>query len=227
MAIKTYSLSKDGNTKLSAHFKVKEMACNDGSDEIKASEELFNMLEIPRSNYNITKAVINSGYRTVAYNTKIGGASSSQHCKGTAADVCFYINGVKADHRYLCCLAQTLGFKGIGYISKSAIHLDMRTSGRYMGDETKDYSNNVGYDFFKYFNITLDQMNKYFGIVEEVEEPVIEIVEPEEIEDEELEIEVELEDDDEDLEEDIEPVEDPIIKLLELIIEFIKKLFNK
>ena len=31
--------------------------------------------------------VINSGYRTSAYNKKVGGVSNSQHVKGTAADI--------------------------------------------------------------------------------------------------------------------------------------------
>jgi len=33
-SIKKYSLAKDGNTYLTKNIKVKEMACNDGSDEI-------------------------------------------------------------------------------------------------------------------------------------------------------------------------------------------------
>ena len=32
MAVKTYSVSKDGNTYLSANFRVREFACKDGSD---------------------------------------------------------------------------------------------------------------------------------------------------------------------------------------------------
>lgn len=31
MSVKTYSLKKDGSTKLSANFRVREFACNDGT----------------------------------------------------------------------------------------------------------------------------------------------------------------------------------------------------
>ena len=34
MGIKSYSLAKDGEKKLSANFRVREFACKDGSDPI-------------------------------------------------------------------------------------------------------------------------------------------------------------------------------------------------
>ena len=40
MAIKAYSLAKDGNKKLSANFAVKEFRCKDGSDPIFIDDEL-------------------------------------------------------------------------------------------------------------------------------------------------------------------------------------------
>ena len=35
MSVRTYSNSKDGNTKVSKNFKVKEFSCKDGSDTVK------------------------------------------------------------------------------------------------------------------------------------------------------------------------------------------------
>lgn len=172
MAVKTYSLKNDGETRLSPHFKVKEFKCKDGSDKILISTEKIEMLEKLRSNYNITKASIISGYRTEAYNKSIGGSSGSQHCKGTASDVRFYIGTKIADSKYVCCLAQDLGFKGIAYINSTSVHLDTRTSGSYRGDERYGFSNNVGGDFYKYFKLTKEQVNKYFGIVTEQPKPV-------------------------------------------------------
>ena len=41
--VKVYSKAKDGNTKLSANFKVREFACLDGTDTIFVSDELVNI----------------------------------------------------------------------------------------------------------------------------------------------------------------------------------------
>ena len=84
--IKTYSVKKDGGTYLSDNFKVKEFACNDGSDTVLISGELVDLLQKIRDHFGVA-VVINSGYRTSAYNKKVGGVSNSQHVKGTAADI--------------------------------------------------------------------------------------------------------------------------------------------
>ena len=84
--IKTYSVKKDGGTYLSDNFKVKEFACNDGSDTVLISDELVDLLQKIRDHFGVA-VVINSGYRTSAYNKKVGGVSNSQHVKGTAADI--------------------------------------------------------------------------------------------------------------------------------------------
>ena len=84
--IKTYSVKKDGGTYLSDNFKVKEFACNDGSDTVLISDELVDLLQNIRDHFGVA-VTINSGYRTSAYNKKVGGVSNSQHVKGTAADI--------------------------------------------------------------------------------------------------------------------------------------------
>ena len=84
--IKTYSVKKDGGTYLSDNFKVKEFACNDGSDTVLISDELVDLLQKIRDHFGVA-VTINSGYRTSAYNKKVGGATNSQHVKGTAADI--------------------------------------------------------------------------------------------------------------------------------------------
>lgn len=84
--VKTYSVKKDGNTYLAENFKVKEFACNDGSDTVLISDELVDLLQKIRDHFGVA-VVINSGYRTSAYNKKVGGVSNSQHVKGTAADI--------------------------------------------------------------------------------------------------------------------------------------------
>lgn len=152
MAVKTASIKSLGRDyKISPHFKLGEMACKDGSDKVLYSTELVERLEELRAYGGFTVS-INSGYRTPAYNKKIGGASRSQHTLGTAADIVVKKNGAVVNAKKVCCLCQSLGFKGIGYISANATHVDMRVSGSYRGDERQGYGNNVS-DFYRYFNI--------------------------------------------------------------------------
>ena len=153
MSIQKKYISKVGRDYLiSPHFSIGEMACKDGSDEVLYSTELMSMLEKLRA-YGGFTVHINSGYRSPSYNRKIGGASKSQHTLGTAADIVVKKNGNTVSAKKICCLCQTLGFKGVAYISGSAVHVDMRSSGSYRGDERKGYSGNVGGDFYRYFNI--------------------------------------------------------------------------
>ena len=159
MAVKTVSIRQLGrNYKISPNFKLSEMACKDGSDTVKYSTELMAKLEELRT-YIGGSITINSGYRTSSYNRKIGGASKSQHTLGTAADIVVKKNGKVISGKLICCLCQTLGFKGIGYISENATHVDMRASGSYKGDERRGYGGNVGGDFYKYFKISKEQIN--------------------------------------------------------------------
>ena len=71
---------------LSPHFRVREFACHDGSDLLKVDTALVELLEKIRAGAG-APVTINSGYRTAAYNTQVGGARYSQHLQGTAADI--------------------------------------------------------------------------------------------------------------------------------------------
>ena len=87
MSVKTAYIAKLGKGyKISDHFTLGEMRCKDGSDMVLYSTELMQRLEELRF-YGGFTIMINSGYRTDAYNRKIGGASKSQHIEGTAADI--------------------------------------------------------------------------------------------------------------------------------------------
>ena len=125
MAVKTYSLKKDGDKKLSDNFKVKEFRCNDGSDEVLIDTKLIEVLQKIRDEFK-RPVIINSGYRTVSYNKKIGGASSSFHCKGNAADIS--VSGVSPLKAAL--FAESIMEKGgIGcysYVSGGFVHIDTR-----------------------------------------------------------------------------------------------------
>lgn len=84
--VRVYSLAKDGNTKISEHFKVSEFACSDGSDTVFISDDLIKVLENIRNHFESPVTVI-SGYRTDYHNRRINGAKFSQHKYGMAADI--------------------------------------------------------------------------------------------------------------------------------------------
>ena len=121
--VRVYSKAKDGNTKLSANFKVKEFACLDGTDTIFVSDELVKILQKVRNHFGAS-VIINSAYRTEAHNKKVGGSANSQHKYGMAADI--RINGVspKTIATYLNTLMPNSG--GIGVYS-SFVHIDVRS----------------------------------------------------------------------------------------------------
>lgn len=122
--VKTYSVKKDGSTYLSENFKVKEFACNDGSDTVLISDELVELLQKIRDHFGVA-VVINSGYRTSAYNKKVGGVSNSQHVKGTAADI--VVKGVDplAVGQYVEYIMPDHG--GIG-VYQTFTHVDVRSN---------------------------------------------------------------------------------------------------
>ena len=122
ITVKCYSRAKDGLTKVSDHFKVKEFACSDGSDPVFIAPALVDVLEKIRNHFG--KPVhINSGYRTVTKNKAVGGATYSQHLFGTAADI--HIDGVTP--KQIAAYAETLlkNTGGIGIYS-SFCHVDVR-----------------------------------------------------------------------------------------------------
>lgn len=157
--IRTVYKSKLGKDfRISPHFTLNEMACKDGSDKVLYSTELMEKLEKLRA-YGGFTIRINSGYRSPAHNQRVRGAANSQHLRGTAADIVVKKDGKTVSGKLICCLCQYLRFRGIGYISESAVHVDMRESGSYLGDERKGYSGNVGGDFFSYFSIKQSQID--------------------------------------------------------------------
>ena len=94
MAIKQYSLAKDGTRKLSPSFTVREFRCRDGTDTIMIDEGLVVLLQCIREHFG-KPITIPSGYRTAEHNAKVGGSKSSQHLLGRAADI--QVAGVSPD----------------------------------------------------------------------------------------------------------------------------------
>lgn len=75
-----------------AHFALKEFDCKDSArtrapEAIRGNiQTVMEQLEVLRVDLGVP-ITITSGYRTVAYNKSVGGATKSQHLCGTAADI--------------------------------------------------------------------------------------------------------------------------------------------
>lgn len=129
--VKVYSKAKDGEKKVSTNFKVREFACQDGSDPVFISAELVNVLQKIRTHFG-KPITINSGFRTASHNKKVDGSTTtSQHLYGMAADI--VVSGVapKTVAAYVETLMPNKG--GIGIYS-GFTHVDVRaTKSRWNG----------------------------------------------------------------------------------------------
>jgi len=107
--------------KLSAHFDSSEFKCKDGS--YKAPDpKLIQILEAIREKAG-KPLKINSGYRSPAYNKKVGGSPNSQHLLSKAADI--VIAGMTPSE--VAKIAESCGATGIG-VYKTFTHVDVRPS---------------------------------------------------------------------------------------------------
>lgn len=145
------------STQLSPHFNAREFRCQCGKTHgTLIASKLVDKLESLYTALNCSKIIVTSGYRCPEHDKAVGGTSSGQHTKGTAADVCCYgQDGQPISSKTVCCKAQDLGFTGIANITSSYqyTHLDVRTSEKWYGDEV--YGNGtVTDDFYSYFGIS-------------------------------------------------------------------------
>lgn len=129
MATKQYSLAKDGAKQLAPGFRVREFRCRDGSDIIMIDQTLAVLLQAIREHFN-KPITITSGYRTAAHNKSVGGAKSSQHLLGKAADIQVADTTVEAVAAYAESLMPDWG--GVGRYpvkagrTKGWVHVDTR-----------------------------------------------------------------------------------------------------
>ncbi len=122
MAVKTYSLKKDGEKKLSENFQVREFRSRDGADKILIDEKLAELLQKMRDKFGVI--TISSAYRTASYNERVGGVANSQHLYGLASDITIADSSRLLEAaRY----AEKIGFKGIGLDNKYKMYLHLDT----------------------------------------------------------------------------------------------------
>lgn len=117
---------------LSEHFRLSEFISERDPDGWKIPPEKIahlktlcvNVLEPLRTKIGHGLR-ITSGYRSAAYNARVGGAKKSQHVDGTAADI-----ACAGDDEQIDMLAIALQIQGCGggglYPGRNFIHLDVR-----------------------------------------------------------------------------------------------------
>ena len=125
--VNRYSLKKDGERRLAPNFAVREFACHDGADAILIADELVVMLQAVRDHYE-RPLLITSGYRTAAWNKRVGGVANSQHLLGNAADI--NVVGVMPDALFAAIVLGEIpdvNPERIGCgIYRSFVHVDVR-----------------------------------------------------------------------------------------------------
>lgn len=109
------------------YFKKSEFKCKCGrcgGFPVEPDEKLVELLEKIRAHFN-APVTVNSGVRCKTHNANVGGASGSQHLKGTAADI--KVKGVSP--KKVAAYVETLipGTGGIG-IYGTFTHVDVRVN---------------------------------------------------------------------------------------------------
>lgn len=121
VGVQQFSKSRDGAKQISENFKVKEFACKDNSDKILV-DVTFVQTHLQDIRTHFGKPVnVNSGYRTLAYNSRVGGAKNSYHTKGRAFDIS--IKGVTPQE--VAKYAASIGVPGIIQYN-TFVHVDSR-----------------------------------------------------------------------------------------------------
>ena len=111
----------------SAHFKLSEFKCKDGTAVPEKyygnCQRLMNLLEEIRTACGNRAVTVNSGYRTESYNKKVDGAKQSQHLYAAAADI--KVSGKSASEVYKLCDRLVGNRGGVGKYS-AFTHVDVR-----------------------------------------------------------------------------------------------------
>lgn len=109
------------------HFKRSEFKCKCGKCggfPVEPDKKLVELLEKIREHFN-APVTVTSGVRCKTHNTNVGGASGSQHLKGTAADIKVKGKTPKEVAAYCETLLPKSG--GIG-LYKTWVHVDVRSN---------------------------------------------------------------------------------------------------
>lgn len=147
-----YVLPFNSKEQLSAHLNAQELRCKCGgthnitvnTDLIDKIEKLIsviaNIKNVPAEEVHIN---VSSANRCKQHDINVGGSGWGMHVVGKAFDFQITYKGQPEDSKLIACLAQELGFTGIGRIPSVGdyIHCDVGTIAehygkKWLGDET-------------------------------------------------------------------------------------------
>jgi len=106
------------DTQVSRNFHIKEYQSKCGSHHVLLHPALILGVQSIRDAVKFP-IKINSGYRTIGHNARIGGAPNSYHTKGMAAD----LSGRDLDAIYQA--ARQIGMMARKYTEKGFVHVDV------------------------------------------------------------------------------------------------------
>ena len=102
------------------NFSAQEIACR-GDDTIRIDEVALDKLQALRDRLGVP-LIVNSAYRSPAYNRQVGGAKHSMHLQGAAFD----ISMANHDPESFETAAREIGFAGFGfYPRQNFMHIDI------------------------------------------------------------------------------------------------------
>ncbi len=147
-----YVLPFNSKKQLSAHLNAQELRCNcGGTHNITVNTDLIDKIEklisvvadiknVPAKEVHIN---VSSANRCKQHDINVGGSGWGMHVVGKAFDFQITYKGQPEDSKLIACLAQELGFTGIGRIPSVGdyIHCDVGTIAehngkKWLGDET-------------------------------------------------------------------------------------------
>ena len=136
--LKTYEKGKV--VQLSKNFKSTEFDCHGfgccNSTEI--SLQLIDILQTVREHFG-KSVTVNSGFRCKVHNKAVGGASKSNHLKGTAADI--VVSGIEP--KEVAKFLESIGVLGIG-LYPWGCHVDTRTQKAFWYGDKQEYRSTFG-----------------------------------------------------------------------------------
>lgn len=115
------------NIQLTKNFKMSEVVCHDGSNEVMVNMVSLNLLQKLRDSLG-KPIVIAAGYRNAKHNAAVGGSPNSRHMLGDAWDI-KPPRGLSA--KDVAVAARAVGFTGIGVYTNNGqnfVHLDHRAN---------------------------------------------------------------------------------------------------
>lgn len=145
-----YVLPYNSTQKLSDHISAQELRCKcGGTHNITVNTDLIDKIEnlivaiatAKGTTPDDTHIYISSANRCKQHDINVGGSGWGMHTIGKALDFQIVCGGEVVDTRLIACIAQELGFTGIGRITPQYIHCDVGTIGehggkKWLGDET-------------------------------------------------------------------------------------------